>query len=68
MDLRDRHLTPRQIRELHRFIRRRKLGYQPFVFTDTLEVGEGHKFRTESSRPGRGPSTGSITRRMFATS
>ncbi len=45
MDLRDRKLTPAQIEELHLFIRQRKLAYQPFIFTDTLQVGEGQRFR-----------------------
>jgi hypothetical protein len=45
MDLRHRKLTPAQIEELHLFIRQRKLAYQPFIFTDTLQVGEGQRFR-----------------------
>jgi hypothetical protein len=45
MDLSNRALSSAQIDELHRFIIQRKLAYQPFVFTDALEVGEGQKFR-----------------------
>lgn len=45
VDLRDRDLTPAQIAEVQRFIVQRKLAYQPFIFTDALQVGEGQKFR-----------------------
>lgn len=44
MDLRDKKLTPQDLAKIHEFIIDRKLGYQPFIFTDTLEVGEGLKF------------------------
>ena len=44
MDLRDRNLSPKQIAGLHDFIVERKLGYQPFIFSDDLETGEGFKF------------------------
>jgi SAM-dependent methyltransferase len=44
LDLRNRKLSPEQISELHEFIVKRKLGYQPFVFTDDLETGEGFNF------------------------
>lgn len=44
MDFRDRKLTPQDLAQLHEFIIDRRLGYQPFIFTDTLEVGEGLKF------------------------
>jgi len=45
MDLRHRPLTAAQLDEIKLFIRQRKLAYQPFEFTDTLQVGEGQKFR-----------------------
>src|SRR3954468_12295041 len=45
MDLRHRNLTPAQLKEIQLFIRLRKLLYQPFEFTDTLQVGEGQNFR-----------------------
>lgn len=44
MDLRDRSISPEQISELHEFIVRRKLAYQPFTFSDELETGEGFNF------------------------
>lgn len=44
MDLRDRNLSPQDISQIHHFIIQRKLCYQPFIFSDDLEVGEGLKF------------------------
>jgi hypothetical protein len=44
MDLRNKNLSVDDLREIHQFIIQRKLAYQPFIFTDTLEVGEGLKF------------------------
>ncbi len=45
MDLRQRRLTAAQIDVVKMFIQQRKLAYQPFEFTDTLQVGEGQRFR-----------------------
>ena len=45
MDLRQRHLTAAQLDDVKMFIRQRKLAYQPFEFSDTLQVGEGQRFR-----------------------
>ncbi len=44
MDLRDRNLTEKDISRIHDFILLRKLCYQPFIFRDDLEVGEGMEF------------------------
>ena len=44
MDLRTRNISPGQLSELHDFIVRRKLAYQPFIFSDDLETGEGYRF------------------------
>jgi SAM-dependent methyltransferase len=44
MDLRGKDLTPRQLQSLHEFIVKRTLNYQPFLFTDDLEVGAGQHF------------------------
>ncbi len=44
MDLRSRHISPDQLAQLHEFIVRRKLAYQPFIFSDDLETGEGFRF------------------------
>lgn len=44
MDLRTRNISPDLMAELHDFIVRRKLAYQPFIFSDDLETGEGLKF------------------------
>jgi len=44
LDLRDRNFSPEQIAELHDLIVRRKLAYQPFIFLDGLETGEGLQF------------------------
>ena len=44
MDLRDRNIPPNQLAELHEFIVTRRLAYQPFIFSDDLETGEGHRF------------------------
>jgi hypothetical protein len=44
LDLRNRKLSREQIGNLHDFIVRRKLAYQPFIFSDDLETGEGLKF------------------------
>ncbi len=52
MDLRSKNLSQSQLTELHRFIIQRKLAYQPFIFTDTLEVGEGLKFHDGESEGG----------------
>ena len=45
MDLRSREPSGAQLDEIKLFIRQRKLAYQPFLFTDTLQVGEGQRFR-----------------------
>ncbi|HEX6296941.1 MAG TPA: hypothetical protein VFZ74_10215 [Burkholderiales bacterium] len=47
MDLRERNILPEQIVELHDFIVRRKLAYQPFIFREDLETGEGLNFVNE---------------------
>lgn len=44
MDLRHIQLSPYQISQMHRFIIQRKMAYQPFIFTNNLEVGEGYNF------------------------
>jgi len=44
LDLRNRNLSPQQIAAVHEFIVERKLGYQPFIFADHLETGEGYRF------------------------
>jgi SAM-dependent methyltransferase len=44
MDLRERRLNEETLRQFELYIRQRKLIYQPFVFTDDLEVGEGKNF------------------------
>lgn len=54
MDFRDRDLSPRTLRLAQQLILERKLAYQPFVFTDQLEVGEGLKFRDGESAEGAG--------------
>lgn len=41
MDLRPYRLSASQLEEAVRFIRDGSLRYQPFIFADTLEVGEG---------------------------
>ncbi len=51
MDLRHLKLSADQIKQLHQFIRERKLGYQPFIFTDSLQVGEGQRFRDGEFNP-----------------
>jgi SAM-dependent methyltransferase len=45
MDLRQRRLTAAQLQDVEMFIRQRKLAYQPFEFSDALQVGEGQRFR-----------------------
>jgi SAM-dependent methyltransferase len=50
LDLRNRNISPEQIFELHDFIVRRKLAYQPFIFSDELETGEGFNFINHGSR------------------
>lgn len=52
MDLRNKNLSASQLIELHNFIVHRKLGYQPFIFTDSLEVGEGFKFHDGEANRG----------------
>jgi SAM-dependent methyltransferase len=52
MDLRHKNLTVQSLRDIHRFIIQRKLAYQPFIFTDTLEVGEGLKFHDGETSAG----------------
>jgi SAM-dependent methyltransferase len=47
MDLRERNILPEQIVELHDFMVRRKLAYQPFIFREDLETGEGLNFINE---------------------
>jgi len=44
LDLRTRNISLDQMSELHDFIVRRKLAYQPFIFSDDLETGEGYNF------------------------
>lgn len=44
MDLRDKHLSPQQIKDAEDFVRGRLLWYQPFIFADDFEVGEGMNF------------------------
>jgi hypothetical protein len=46
MDLRGK-LTPQQIKEAEGFVIRRLLWYQPFIFSDDFEVGEGMNFHDE---------------------
>jgi len=41
MDLRNKGLTAEQLEQVEKFIIQNKLGYQPFIFTDDLEVGKG---------------------------
>lgn len=45
MDLRNKDLSYSQLVRLHSFIVDKKLGYQPFIFTESLEVGEGLRFQ-----------------------
>jgi SAM-dependent methyltransferase len=52
MDLRNKNLSKDDLGEIHQFIVQRKLAYQPFIFTDTLEVGEGLKFHDGESLAG----------------
>jgi hypothetical protein len=44
MDLRSKKLTPQQIKAAEGFILERLLWYQPFIFSNDLEVGEGMNF------------------------
>lgn len=44
MDLRPYNLTPAQVEQAIGFIRQYLLYYQPYIITDTLEVGEGQNF------------------------
>src|SRR6202035_5702483 len=44
MDLRSLSISPTQLARIRRFIVERKLGYQPFIFQDELEVGAGLHF------------------------
>jgi len=53
MDLRDRNLTPEQIKDVEKFILKQKMAYQPFIFTDTLETGAGQKFHDGEGKGGR---------------
>lgn len=52
MDLRQYNLTSAQLEAVKSFIVQRKLAYQPFVFSDNLEVGEGLKFHDGESLGG----------------
>lgn len=45
MDLRSLHLSGERLDEVRQFIVERKVYYQPFVFSDELEVGEGLAFQ-----------------------
>ncbi len=54
MDLRYKDLSAKDIEQIHQFITRGKLAYQPFIFTDTLEVGEGLKFYEGENSSGGG--------------
>ena len=47
MDLRSLRLSPRQLDHVRQFIVERKVYYQPFVFADDLEVGEGLAFHEQ---------------------
>jgi SAM-dependent methyltransferase len=49
MDLRALNLSQQDLEPIYKAILERKLGYQPFIFSDQLEVGEGHAFMTASS-------------------
>jgi hypothetical protein len=44
MDLRTRTISSEQLAQLKRFIAERRLGHQPFIFRDDLEVGAGQHF------------------------
>jgi hypothetical protein len=44
LDLRSRGISSHQLAQLHEFIVTRKLAYQPFIFSDDLETGEGYRF------------------------
>ena len=56
MDLRSLNLSPDQLDAVRAMIVARKLAYQPFIFSDDLEVGEGWVFEAganHSPRTGR---------------
>jgi hypothetical protein len=44
MDLRGKNLTPEQIQRAEEFVRYHLLWYQPFIFADDFETGEGMNF------------------------
>src|SRR4051794_20323015 len=50
MDLRSRLITPEQLARLQQCVIRRKLAYQPFIFSDDFEVGAGEHFRLGTPR------------------
>jgi|GEM_PF-5746450 len=52
MDLRDRNLSPENLKAIEQFIVERRLGYQPFIFADRLEVGEGLRFHDGEASSG----------------
>jgi SAM-dependent methyltransferase len=49
MDLRANNFSKQDLEPIYKVILNRKLGYQPFIFSDELEVGEGYAFMTASS-------------------
>ena len=56
MDLRSKNISKEQFDKLYTFIKQRRLGYQPFIFSDQLETGEGDNFvgyRLKQESPGK---------------
>jgi SAM-dependent methyltransferase len=52
MDLRSKNLSREQLGAVGHFIVQRKMAYQPFIFAEGLEVGEGLKFHDGEAHGG----------------